>query len=72
MKPSVSTVASATLGTSTAVIIAWGVSTFAHVAIPDMVEAAFGSLLSAAIGYFFSGGQAIDTAKPDDTDHAGA
>jgi hypothetical protein len=72
MKPSVSTVASASLGAPLAVIISWSLTTFAHVQVPGSVEAACGALLSAAIGYFFNGGKAIDTAQPDDTDHAGA
>jgi hypothetical protein len=72
MKPSVSTVASASLGAPLAVIISWTLTTFCHVQVPGSVEAACGALLSAAIGYFFMGGQAVDTVKPDETDSAGA
>jgi hypothetical protein len=71
MKPSVSTVMSAALGTPIAVIASWTVKTFAHIEVPGEVQAAIGSLLSALIGYFFIGGQAVDTVKPDDANAVG-
>jgi hypothetical protein len=72
MKPSSSTVASAVIGAPLATLISWSVTTFLHVDVPGQVEAALGALLSTAIGYFFLGGKAVDTAPPDDTDRAGA
>ncbi len=61
MKPSTSTVASVGIGVPVATIISWGVNTFAGVEVPGEVQAAFGAVVSAIIGYFFAGGQAADT-----------
>lgn len=60
MKPSSSTVASVGIGVPVATIISWAVNTFAGVEVPGEVQAAFGAVVSAAIGYFFSGGRADD------------
>lgn len=60
MKPSNSTVASVGIGVPLATIISWSVHTFVGVEVPGEVQAALGAALSAAIGYFFSGGQQSD------------
>ena len=62
MKPSNSTVASVGIGVPAATIISWALNTFAGVQVPGPVEAAFGAVLGAIIGYFFSGGRADDVA----------
>lgn len=61
MKPSVSTIASVGIGVPVATVASWVVSQFAGVDVPGPVEAAFGAIISALIGYFFPGGQAADT-----------
>lgn len=63
MTPSRSTVASVGLGIPVATILSWVVS-LTGVTIPDNVEVAFGVVVSAAIGYFFRGGQAADNKEP--------
>lgn len=60
MKPSTSTVASVGIGVPLATITAWIVGQFG-VDMPGEVQAAFGAVVSAAIGYFFVGGKAADT-----------
>ena len=60
MNPSSSTIASVGIGVPLATVIAWAVSLFG-VEMPGPVEAAIGAVLSAAVGYFFHGGQASDT-----------
>ncbi len=62
MKPSTSTIASAAIGVPLATIVSWALSSFAGVSVPGPVEAAFGAVLGAAVGYFFSGGKADDVA----------
>jgi len=62
MKPSNSTVASAAIGIPLATIVSWGLNTFLGVSVPGPVEAAFGAVLGALVGYFFSGGRADDVA----------
>lgn len=69
MKPSQSTVASAIVGVPLATIISWALNTFAGVAVPGPVEAAFGAVLGALVGYVFKGGRAADT--EDSNDQAG-
>lgn len=61
MKPSVSTVASVGIGIPVATVLAWIVNQFAGVDVPGEVQAAFGAVVSALVGYFFVGGQAVDT-----------
>lgn len=61
MVPSPSTMIGAGLGTPLAVIVVWGVESFAHVTVPGMVAAALGALLSALVGYFPRGGNAGNT-----------
>lgn len=61
MKPSASTVASVGIGVPVATILAWASSAFAGVEVPGPVEAAFGAVISALVGYFFLGGKAAHT-----------
>jgi len=61
VNPSTSTVASVGIGVPVAVILSWVVSTFAGVVVPGPVEAAAGAVISAVVGYFFSGGRSDDT-----------
>lgn len=60
MKPSTSTVASVGIGVPVATIIAWIIGQFG-VEMPGEVQAAVGAVLSAVVGYFFTGGKAADT-----------
>lgn len=60
LKPSVSTVASAGLGVPAAVILSWGLS-LSGVDVPGPVEAAFGVLIGAVVGFFFHGGTSDTT-----------
>ena len=62
MRPSTSTVASVGIGVPVATILSWAVNTFAGVEVPGEVQAAFGAVVSAVIGYFFSGGKSEDVA----------
>jgi hypothetical protein len=62
MKPSVSTVASVGIGVPIATIVSWLLTEFAKVVVPGPVEAAFGVVVGAVVGYFFLGGKAEDTA----------
>lgn len=61
MKPSVSTVASVGIGVPVATIVSWALGTFVGVEVPGPVEAAFGAVIGAVVGYFFHGGKADDT-----------
>lgn len=61
MKPSASTVASVGIGIPVATILSWAFGTFAGVDVPGPVEAAFGAVISAAVGYFFIGGKSAHT-----------
>lgn len=61
MKPSNSTIASVGIGVPVAVIVSWAANEFGGVEIPGTVEAAFGVIVSALAGYFFTGGKAVDT-----------
>lgn len=61
LMPSISTFASVGIGVPAATILSWLVSTFGHVAMPGPVEAAIGAVISALVGYFFSGGKAAHT-----------
>lgn len=61
MKPSGSTVASVGLGVPVAVILSWCAREFGGIEMPSEVEVAFGVIVSALIGYCFSGGKAADT-----------
>jgi hypothetical protein len=61
MRPSVSTVASVGIGVPFATIVSWCVNTFAGVEMPGEVQAAFGAIVSALVGYLFKGGKAVDT-----------
>jgi hypothetical protein len=60
MKPSSSTVASVGIGVPLATIAAWALG-LAGIEVPGPVEAAFGAVLGALVGYFFVGGKAVDT-----------
>lgn len=71
MKPSHSTIASAAVGVPLATIISWLLNTFAHVEVPGTVEAAFGAVLAALVGYFFVGGKAVDTEDEDPNNQSG-
>lgn len=59
--PSRSTVASIGIGIPVATLIAWLLSQFASVEMPGEVQAALGALVSAIIGFFFTGGKRSDT-----------
>ena len=61
MKPSASTIASLGIGVPVATIIAWAANEFGGVVVPGPVEAAFGAVAGALIGWFFKGGQASHT-----------
>ena len=56
-KPSTSTVAGALGGGALATILLWVAGTYFGINPPPEVSAAFGVILSAAVGYFFSGGR---------------
>jgi uncharacterized membrane-anchored protein len=60
-RPSESTVASVGIGIPVATLAAWLLQAFASVEMPGEVQAALGALVSALIGYFFTGGRAVDT-----------
>ena len=60
MNPSKSTVASVGLGVPVAVILSWCAREFGGIEMPSEVEVAFGVIVSALIGYFFTGGQQKD------------
>ena len=60
-RPSGSTFASVGIGIPVAVVMSWLVSTFGGVEVPGPVEAALGAIISALVGYFFTGGKAVDT-----------
>lgn len=70
MKPSTSTFASVGIGVPFATVAAWLFNQFAGIEVPGEVQAAFGAIVSAAIGYFFIGGKAVDT-EDDPNDQAG-
>lgn len=59
--PSNSTVASVGIGIPVATLVAWMLSQFANVPMPGEVQAALGALVSASVGYFFTGGRRVDT-----------
>lgn len=61
MKPSTSTFASVGIGVPFATILAWAVNAFVGVEVPGEVQAAAGAIVSAVVGYFFTGGKAADT-----------
>lgn len=61
MRPSNSTIASVGLGVPVATVAAWLVHQFVGVEVPGEVQAAVGAIVSALVGYFFTGGQAADT-----------
>lgn len=56
MKPSQSTIASLGIGVPLATIASWALTTWGGVEVPGPVEAAFGAVLGAVVGYFFKGG----------------
>lgn len=60
MKPSNSTLAGLGIGVPLATIIAW-ILNLQGVEMPGEVQAALGAVISACIGYFFSGGKAGDS-----------
>lgn len=60
MNVSPSTIASAGIGAPLATIVSWALNTFAGIEVPGPVEAAFGALVAAAVGYFFLGGRRED------------
>lgn len=59
--PSASTVASVGIGIPVATVLAWLLQQFAAVDMPGEVQAAIGALVSASVGYFFTGGRRVDT-----------
>lgn len=61
MKPSNATIAGVGIGVPVATIVAWSINQFAGVEVPGEVQAAFGALVSAVVGYVFKGGKAADT-----------
>ncbi len=61
-RPSSSTVASVGIGIPVATVIVWLVGELAAVEVPGPVEAAIGVIISAVVGYFFSGGKHEDVA----------
>ena len=60
-RPSESTVASVGIGIPLATVAAWLLQQFTGIAVPGEVQAAFGAIVSAGVGYFFLGGRASDT-----------
>lgn len=70
MRPSTSTVASVGIGVPLATIIAW-IAGLYGIEVPGTVEAAFGVVIGALVGYFFVGGKAVDTEDEDPNDQAG-
>jgi len=67
--PSSSTVASVGIGIPVATVAAWLVDQCCNISVPGEVQAAFGALISAGIGYLFLGGKRVDTMDepPEDT-----
>jgi hypothetical protein len=63
MKPSPSTYASIGIGVPMATIAAWFLETCCSVAMPGEVQAAIGAVISALVGYFFTGGKDEDVAS---------
>jgi hypothetical protein len=63
--PSSSTVASVGVGIPVATVVAWILQQFAGVAVPGEVQAALGALISAVVGYFFTGGKHEDVADAE-------
>ncbi len=61
--PSPSTIASVGIGIPVATVAAWLLNTCCSIVMPGEVQAAFGALLSAAIGYMFKGGRNVDTVQ---------
>lgn len=61
LTPSVSTVASVGIGIPVATILSWICDVGLHIQMPGPVEAAFGAVISAVIGYLFKGGKAVHT-----------
>lgn len=59
--PSQSTVMSVAIGAPVAVIFTWAMNTWGGVTVPGHVEAAIGAVISAAVGYLFTGGRRVDT-----------
>ncbi len=60
MQASPSTIASAGLGVPVATLVSWLVNVFTGIEVPGPVEAAFGAIVAALIGYFFIGGRRED------------
>lgn len=65
LTPSKSTIASVGIGIPVATVLAWVLQQFAAVEMPGEVQAAVGALVSALIGFFFTGGRAEDIANAD-------
>ena len=61
--PSSSTVASVGIGIPVATVVAWFLTVCCAVPVPGEVQAAVGALVSALVGYFFTGGRRADTQK---------
>lgn len=61
MRPSVATVAAVGIGAPVAGILSWLVDVIFGLTMPDHVEASFGVVIGALVGYFFRGGKAEDT-----------
>ena len=59
--PSTSTVASVGIGVPIATVAAWLLQAFASVEVPGEVQAALGAIVSAIVGYLFTGGKRVDT-----------
>lgn len=61
LSPSQSTLASVGIGIPLATVAAWLLNACCQIDMPGEVQAAFGALISAGIGYFFNGGRERDT-----------
>lgn len=63
--PSASSVASVGIGVPVATVVAWLLQQLAAIEMPGEVQAAVGALVSAMIGYWFSGGRREDITQAD-------
>ena len=61
LTPSTSTVVSGSLGLAVALIVSWVLDVILKVQMPAEVQTALGVVISTSIGYFATGGKAIDT-----------
>lgn len=63
LTPSQSTIASVGIGVPLATILAWLLGTCCNIPVPGEVQAAIGAVVSAIVGYFFTGGRHADTSQ---------